>query len=451
MSIALIILAAGKGTRMNSDLPKVLHPIANAPMLIHAMQAGQALSPEKTLVVAGHGAELVAKEVSDFDPDAAVVLQEEQKGTAHAVDMCREALANFDGDVIVLFGDTPFVRAETLENMVAAKEQNAVVVLGFDAADPGKYGRLIMNGDQLERIVEFADASADERAVTFCNSGVMLVESKTLFDLISAISSDNAQGEYYLTDIVGLAREKGLNVTAVSCDEAETLGINSRAHLAEAEGIFQKNARAELLDLGVTLQQPETVMLSFDTVIGRDTVIEPNVYFGPHVTVESGTRIRAFSHLEGCHVSRGATVGPYARLRPGAELSENVHIGNFVEIKNAEVGEGTKVNHLSYIGDATLGSGTNIGAGTITCNYDGVMKHRTTIGDRVFIGSNTMLVAPVTVGDEAMTGSGSVITKNVPATDLALSRADQVNKPGVARKLFDLLKKKKQKQISETK
>lgn len=451
MSVALIILAAGKGTRMNSDLPKVLHPIANAPMLIHAMRAGQALLPEKTLVVAGHGADLVAKEVAAFDPEATVVLQEEQKGTAHAVDMCRETLASFEGDAIVLFGDTPFVRAETLQNMVAAKEHNAVVVLGFDAADPGKYGRLIMEGDQLERIVEFADASEEERAVCFCNSGVMLADSKTLFELISAITPDNAQGEYYLTDIVGLARDKGLSVTAVACDEAETLGVNSRVHLAEAEAVFQKTAREELLTLGVTLQQPETVMLSYDTVIGRDTIVEPNVYFGPGVTVESGTKIRAFSHLEGCHVSQGATVGPYARLRPGAELSENVHVGNFVEIKNAEVGEGTKINHLSYIGDATLGSGSNIGAGTITCNYDGVMKHRTTIGDRVFVGSNTMLVAPVTVGDEAMTGSGSVITKDVPATDLALSRSAQINKTGVGRKLFDLLKKKKQKLTLESK
>ncbi len=451
MSVALIILAAGKGTRMNSDLPKVLHPIANAPMLIHAMRAGQALLPEKTLVVAGHGADLVAKEVAAFDPEATVVLQEEQKGTAHAVDMCRERLADFEGDAIVLFGDTPFVRAETLQNMVAAKEHNAVVVLGFDAADPGKYGRLIMEGDQLERIVEFADASEEERAVSFCNSGVMLADSKTLFELISAITPDNAQGEYYLTDIVGLARDKGLSVTAVACDEAETLGVNSRVHLAEAEAVFQKTAREELLTIGVTLQQPETVMLSYDTVIGRDTIVEPNVYFGPGVTVESGTKIRTFSHLEGCHVSKGATVGPYARLRPGAELSENVHVGNFVEIKNAEVGEGTKINHLSYIGDATLGSGSNIGAGTITCNYDGVMKHRTIIGDRVFVGSNTMLVAPVTVGDEAMTGSGSVITKDVPATDLALSRSAQINKTGVGQKLFDLLKKKKQKLTLESK
>ncbi len=449
MSIALVILAAGKGTRMNSDLPKVLHPIANAPMLVHAMKAGAALSPARTVVVAGHEFDAVQSAAKEFNDDVVVVEQSEQKGTAHAVEVCREALLGFDGDVIVLFGDTPFVSEETLESMISAKAQNAVVVLGFEAADPGKYGRLMMSGDQLDRIVEFADASDEERAVTFCNSGVMLADRQTLFSLIESVGPHNAQGEYYLTDVVGLARQRGLGVTAVACDERETLGINSRAHLADAEAIFQTRARKELLDLGVTLQQPETVMLSFDTVIGRDTLIEPNVYFGPGVTIESGTRIRAFSHLEGCHVSRGATVGPYARLRPGAELSENVHVGNFVEIKNAEVGEGTKVNHLSYIGDATLGSGTNIGAGTITCNYDGVMKHRTTIGSKAFIGSNTMLVAPVSVGDEAMTGSGSVITKDVPEAALAISRAEQQTKPGVARKLFEILKKKKQKRALE--
>ncbi len=451
MSIALVILAAGKGTRMNSDLPKVLHPIANAPMVFHAMKAGDELNPERVLVVAGHGFEDVKAAVEDYDERAEVILQAEQRGTAHAVDVCRDALADFDGDVIVLFGDTPFVSAATLEKMVAAKAENAVVVLGFEAKDPGKYGRLVMDGKQLERIVEFADASNEERAITFCNSGVMLAARETLFDLIDKVEAGNAQGEYYLTDIVSLARSQGLDVTAVACDEEETLGINSRAHQAQAEAIFQSRARAELLDLGVTLQQPESVMLSFDTVIGRDTTIEPNVYFGPGVTVESGTRIRAFSHLEGCHVSRGATVGPYARLRPGAELSENVHIGNFVEVKNAEIGTGTKVNHLTYIGDATLGKGTNIGAGTITCNYDGVMKHRTVIGDSAFIGSNTMLIAPVNVGDHAMTGSGSVITKDVPSDALAISRADQINKPGLARKLFEILNKKKQKQASEKK
>lgn len=451
MSIALVILAAGKGTRMNSDLPKVLHPIANAPMLVHAMQAGTALSPSRTVVVAGHGFDTVQTAAKEFDEDVIVVEQKEQNGTAHAVDVCRDALQDFDGDVIVLFGDTPFVTAETLEKMVAAKAQNAVVVLGFEAVDPGKYGRLIMSGDQLDQIIEYADASDKERAVTLCNSGVMLADRTTLFSLISEISPQNTQGEYYLTDVVGLARKRGLGVTAVSCDESETLGINSRVHLAEAEAVFQTKARKDLMEMGVTLQQPDTVMLSFDTVIGRDTIIEPNVYFGPGVTVESGTHIRAFSHLEGCHVSRGAIIGPYARLRPGAELSENVHVGNFVEIKNADVGEGTKVNHLSYIGDATLGKGTNIGAGTITCNYDGVMKHHTTIGDNVFIGSNTMLIAPVTVGNEAMTGSGSVITKNIPEAALAIARAEQQTKPGVARKLFEILKKKKQKRALESK
>lgn len=450
MSIALVILAAGKGTRMNSDLPKVLHQIANAPMLIHTMQAGAALSPEHTVIVAGHGFDAVKAAALDYDPSATVVLQETQNGTGHATNMAADALADFDGDVIVLFGDTPFVTAETLERMVIARENNAVVVLGFEAADPGKYGRLVMNGTSLERIVEFADATDEERAITYCNSGVMLAKREQLFDLISALGSDNAQGEIYLTDIVGIARERGLSVTAVTCDEAETLGINSRTHLAQAEAVFQNRARAELMELGVTLQQPDTVMLSFDTFIGRDSVVEPNVYFGPNVTIESGARIRAFSHLEGCHVSRGATVGPYARLRPGAELAENTHVGNFVEIKNADIGEGTKVNHLSYVGDASVGKGTNIGAGTITCNYDGVMKHHTDIGDSAFIGSNTMLVAPVKIGNSAMTGSGSVITKDVPDNALALARADQVTKPGLAVKLFEILKKKKQRRDQES-
>jgi bifunctional UDP-N-acetylglucosamine pyrophosphorylase/glucosamine-1-phosphate N-acetyltransferase len=449
MSIALIILAAGKGTRMNSDLPKVLHKIAGAPMLIHAMHSGAALDPARVVIVAGHGFEAVKSTVAAHDPDATVVLQEEQKGTAHAVDAAREALADFEGDVIVLFGDTPFVRPETLARMAEARGDNAVVVLGFEAADPGKYGRLVMQGKSLEAIVEYADATDEQRAITFCNSGVMLADSKTLFAMISEIESDNAQEEYYLTDVVSIARNRGLSVTAVACDEAETLGINSRLHLADAEEIFQIRARRELMELGVTMQQPATVMLSHDTVIGRDTIVEPNVYFGPGVTVESGAHIRAFSHLEGCHVSRGAIIGPYARLRPGAELAEDVRIGNFVEIKNATLDEGAKVNHLSYIGDASVGAAANIGAGTVTCNYDGVMKHKTTIGKRAFIGSDTMLVAPVTVGDNAMTASGSVITEDVPAEALAVARAKQVNKLGLARKLFELLKSKKSKRDRE--
>ncbi len=287
--------------------------------------------------------------------------------------------------------------------------------------------------------------SDEERAVTLCNSGVIAAKARHVFDLIDAVGNENAAGEYYLTDIIGIARARGLSATVVRCDEAETLGINSRAELAAAEALFQQRARAAAQEDGVTLTAPETVFFAHDTVIGRDTVIEPNVVFGPGVTVESGATIRAFSHLEGCHVSRGGVIGPYARLRPGAELAEDVKIGNFVEIKNAQIAEGAKVNHLSYIGDATIGARSNIGAGTITCNYDGVFKHHTTIGADTFIGSNTMLVAPVTVGDAAMTGSGSVVTKDVPAGDLAVGRARQENKPGFAVRLFEKLKARKAK------
>ncbi len=443
MSIALVILAAGKGTRMNSEIPKVLHPIAQIPMLAHTMRSGAVLSPERTVIVTGHGSEAVAKAASEEDETASVIEQTEQLGTAHAVAQAREALDGFSGDVVVLYGDTPFLQRETLERMVAARRDNDLVILGFEAADPGRYGRLVMNGETLERIVEYKDASDDEKTITLCNSGLLACDAKTLFSLIDAVGNDNASGEYYLTDVVEIARDRGLDVSAVTCDEAETLGVNSRTDLAMADEVFQSRARAELLEMGVTLMAPVTVYLAADTVIGRDTVIEPNVVFGPGVTVESDATIRAFSHLEGCHVSRGAIVGPYARLRPGAELAENTRIGNFVEVKNAEISEGAKVNHLSYIGDASVGAASNIGAGTITCNYDGVMKHRTTIGENVFVGSNTMLVAPVTLGDGSMTATGTVVTRDVEPDALAVARARQDNKPGYARKLFDMLKAKK--------
>ena len=445
MATALIILGAGMGTRMNSDLPKVLHEIAGAPMLVHAMKSGAALAPAKTVIIAGHGAALVEKAAKAYDPDVAVAIQTDQLGTAHAVSQARDALSGFEGDALVLYGDTPFIRPETLAAMHAALQAHDVVVLGFEAADPGRYGRLIVTDGQLDRIVEFKDASDKERGVTLCNSGVIACNSTLLFDLVDAVGNDNAAGEYYLTDIVGIARGRGLSATVVACDESETLGINSRAELSDAEALFQARARAAALACGVTLTAPQTVTFAHDTVIGRDTVVEPNVVFGPGVTVESGATIRAFSHLEGCHVARGAVVGPYARLRPGAELAENVKVGNFVEIKNAQLAEGAKVNHLSYIGDASIGARSNIGAGTITCNYDGVFKHKTTIGEDVFIGSNTMLVAPVTVGDAAMTGSGSVVTKNVPAGDLAVGRAKQENKAGFALRLFEKLKARKAK------
>ncbi len=445
MSIALVILAAGKGTRMDSDLPKVLHKIGGAPLLHHAMLSASALEPERTIVVTGHGADLVEAAARDFDPDAIAVRQDEQLGTAHAVAQAKDALNGFNGDIIVLYGDTPFITTDTLETMIAARATHDVVVLGFDAADPGRYGRLIMDNGGLSKIVEFKDASDEERAVTLCNSGVICADSATLIDLVAAVGNDNASGEYYLTDIVGIANARRLKSTAVTCDEAETLGINSRAELAGAEATFQSNRRRALIDDGVMMQAPDTVYLSFDTIIGRDAEIEPNVIFAPGVTVESGARIRAFSHLEGAHVSRGATVGPFARLRPGAELAEDVHIGNFVEIKNATIDEGAKVNHLTYIGDAAIGARSNIGAGTITCNYDGVMKHKTTIGRDTFIGSNTMLVAPITVGNEAMTATATTVTKDVPDGAMAIARTEQTNKAGFARKLFSMLRAKKAK------
>ena len=445
MATALIILGAGKGTRMNSDLPKVLHPLGGAPLLVHAMKAGAAVSPARTVVVAGHGADAVSHAAQDFDPDAQVVLQAQQLGTAHAVAQARPALAGFAGDAIVLYGDTPFIRPDTLEAMLAARATHDIVVLGFTPPDPARYGRLVMQGDRLERIVEFKDATPEERAITLCNSGVLCADAETLFDLVAAVGNDNASGEYYLTGIVGLAHARGMSATVVQCDPAETQGIDSRAQLAAAEAQLQARMRAEALADGVGMAAPETVYFAHDTVIGRDAVIEPYVVFGPGVTVESGALIRAFSHLEGCHVAQGAQVGPYARLRPGAELAEDVRVGNFVEVKNAQVAAGAKINHLTYVGDADIGEKANIGAGTVTCNYDGVFKHRTTIGAGAFIGSSTMLVAPVTVGAGALTASGSVITENVPDGALALGRARQVNKPGLATRMFEKLKAAKAK------
>ena len=430
---------------MNSELPKVLHKIGGAPLVVHAMRAGELLDPQKRIIIAGHGADQVRTAVLDFDPSATVVLQQEQLGTGHAAGLAAQELKGFEGTAIVLFGDTPFVRPETLQAMVEAQKTHDVVVLGFHAADPGRYGRLVTEGDTLLRIVEHKDASEAERAISLCNSGVIACNAALLFELIGHIGNDNAAGEYYLTDIVAIAREMQRTATVVLCDESETLGINTRPELARAEDIFQTRARHTAQEDGVTLISPDTVHFAFDTVLGRDSIIEPYVVFGPGVTVESGATIRAFSHLEGCHVAQSAVVGPYARLRPGTELSENTRIGNFVEVKNARIGEGTKVNHLSYIGDATLGTQTNVGAGTITCNYDGVLKHHTTIGDSAFIGSNTMLVAPVHIGDRAMTGSGSVITSDVEPDALALSRAPQIEKPGMATKLMTMLKAKKAK------
>ena len=443
MGSALIILAAGKGTRMDSDMPKVLHRIGQAPLLWHAMRAGDALAPARTVVVAGHGAEQVGAAARVHDPEARMALQSEQLGTAHAVAQARAALEGFSGDVHVLYGDTPFLSEQTLRAMQSARAEHDIVVLGFEPVDPGRYGRLVTRGDALMRIVEWKDATEAERAIGLCNSGVVAAEARTLLSLVDAVGNDNAAGEYYLTDIVGIGRDRGLSAGVVRCDADETVGINTRAELTAAEAAFQARARARLAADGVTLLAPDSVFLAWDTVIGRDTELEPNLVFGPGVTVESGARIRAFSHLEGCHVSQGAIVGPFARLRPGAELAEDVHVGNFVEVKNAVLHEGAKANHLTYLGDAEIGANSNIGAGTITCNYDGVFKHRTTVGRGAFIGSDTLLVAPVTLGDGAMTASGTVVTANVPAGALAIGRARQETKPGFATRLFEKLRARK--------
>jgi bifunctional UDP-N-acetylglucosamine pyrophosphorylase/glucosamine-1-phosphate N-acetyltransferase len=441
MPTAVIVLAAGQGTRMNSEIPKVLHPLGAAPLLAHALATARSLEPERTILVVGHGGAAVAAAAQAIDETIVVVEQAEQKGTGHAVLAAAPALEGFEGDVVVLYADTPLIRPETLEAMLAARAEGAaVVVLGFEAADPGGYGRLIVDAAGLAAIVEARDATADQRAIRLCNSGLMAADAGTLLELLDAVEPNNAKGEYYLTDVVKLARARGLRAAAITCPEAETLGVNSRADLAAGEAAFQARARAEALENGVTLTDPASVFFALDTVVGRDVVIGPNVVFGPEVTVESGATILAFCHLEGCHVSRGARIGPFARLRPGAEIAEDVHIGNFVEVKNAIVEEGAKANHLAYIGDARIGAGANIGAGAITCNYDGVFKHHTDIGARAFVGSNAALVAPVTIGDDALVAAGSVITEDVPAGALALGRGRQATRPGLGQKLIERLR-----------
>lgn len=440
-AVALVVLAAGQGSRMQSDLPKVLHRLGGMPLVGHALMAGRSLDPQRVIVVAGHGAEAVTRTVAKLDPDARIALQTRQLGTGHAVAQALPLLDGFDGKVVVLYGDTPFISPDTLAQLIAHPAD--IAVLGFHAADPGRYGRLVTAGGDLDRIVEFKDADAATRAITLCNSGVMAADAALLRDLVGRLGNDNAAGEYYLTDVVALARDAGRRAAVVTCDEAETLGINTRAELAAAETAFQARRRAEALDAGVTLADPQTVWFAADTVIGRDAVIGQNVVFGPGVTIETGAEILPFCHLEGCHVSAGATVGPFARLRPGAELGGGVHVGNFVEVKNSVLGEGVKVGHLTYLGDADIGERTNIGAGTVTCNYDGVGKHRTEIGADAFIGSDTMLVAPVRIGARALTGSGSVITEDVPDDALALGRARQVNKPGLGARIMQALRAQK--------
>ena len=446
---AVILLAAGKGTRMKSDLTKVLHRLAGQPLINHALDAAAALNPARCVVVVGPGMADVATAVA---PHPAAV-QTRQKGTADAVLAARDALSGFGGEsgeatILVLYADTPMIGADTLARMVSVRKSGAqIVVLGFRPEDPAEYGRLVLDGSgALEAIVEYRDADGAQRAIDLCNSGVMAISAEYIWDLLDRVGSDNAKGEYYLTDIVGLARGDGLACAVVEGAEGEVLGINSRNDLAAAEAAWQQARRARAMADGATLIDPATVWFAHDTQLGRDVTIGPSVFFGPGVTVADGAVIHAFCHLDGVAIGPGASAGPFARLRPGAVIGEGARVGNFVEVKNAVLGAGAKANHLSYIGDAEVGAGANIGAGTITCNYDGFLKHRTEIGEGAFIGSNTALVAPVKVGKGALVGAGSTITKNVPDDAVAVTRGRQTVVEGAAKKYRERkLKEKKAK------
>jgi bifunctional UDP-N-acetylglucosamine pyrophosphorylase/glucosamine-1-phosphate N-acetyltransferase len=427
MTTTAIILAAGLGTRMKSALPKTLHPIAGRPMLHHLL-ASCADAFDRIVVVVGPDMEQVAKAAHPYT----VVVQHERLGTAHAA---LQAAGEFgDGEVAVLYADNPLIKTETLKRLLDRRRQGdaALALLAMRPLNPAKYGRVITDGDYVERIVEWADATADQRAIGLCNAGVLCGDAAQVRDWLKRVRNDNSKGEYYLTDLVELARADGGKVGAVEAPADELRGVNSRVELAEAEACVQADLRRMAMENGATLQAPETVFFAWDTVLGQDVTIGPNVVFAPGVTVENEVEIRAFCHLEACHVSRAAIIGPYARLRPGTRVGVAAHVGNFVELKATDLGDGAKANHLSYIGDAIVGPGTNIGAGTITCNYDGFAKHRTTIGAGVFVGTNSVLVAPVSLGDGAFTAAGSIITQDVGVDEMAFGRPRQINKPGLA-------------------
>jgi bifunctional UDP-N-acetylglucosamine pyrophosphorylase/glucosamine-1-phosphate N-acetyltransferase len=429
-----VVLAAGEGTRMKSARPKVLHEVAGRSMLGHVLAAVAEAGATRAAVVVGPGRDDVGAEARRFAPDVAVFTQGERLGTAHAVLAARAALVEGGDDVVVAFADTPLVEASTFARLRAPlAEGAAVVVLGFTARDPAGYGRLVTDEGGLAAIREDRDATPEERAITLCNGGLMALRGDRALALLEQVGNRNAQGEYYLTDLVAVARAGGERVEIVTAPEVEVQGINDRAQLAAVEAVVQDRLRLKAMKAGVTLVAPQTVFFSLDTEISPDVTVEPYVVFGPGVRIEGGAVIHAFSHLEGARVAKGASVGPYARLRPGAALGEKARVGNFVEVKNAELGAGAKANHLAYIGDATVGEGANIGAGVITCNYDGFDKHRTEIGKGAFVGTNSSLVAPVSIGEGAYVGSGSVITRNVPPDALAFERAQQTVKQGWAK------------------
>ena len=445
--LLIVILAAGKGTRMKSAVPKVMHEIAGRTMLGHALNACQELGAETIAVVVGPDMEDVRAAALQQVPDAGVYIQERQDGTAGAMLAAREAIANHKGDVLVQYADTPLLTVGTLERLHARlDDETGVAVLGFDASDPSGYGRLLTGADGwLQAIREDKDASDDERRITLCNSGVMAFRLDNLLGVLDRIGNANAKGEFYLTDAIEIACSDGARAGVVVCTEDEVMGINSRDQLALAEALYQKHARLAAMLEGATLIAPETVWFSYDTKIGRDVVIQPNVFFGPGVTIGDNVEILANCHFEQSRIGAGSRVGPFARFRPGAQLGENVRIGNFVEVKNTVLGDGAKANHLSYLGDGEIGAGSNIGAGTIFCNYDGFEKHRTVLGPGVFIGSNASLVAPVKIGEGAYVGAGSVITKNVAADALAVTRASQEERPGWAAKFRALIMRRRAK------
>ena len=441
---AVVILAAGQGTRMRSDTHKVLHPIAGRPLLLHLLDRVDGLGATRRVVVVGKGREQVEAAVAGRD--VAIALQAEQKGTGHAVQQAESALEDYDGPVLILYGDTPFVEADTLRRMLDRLDGPGgpgVVVLGSHPADPAAYGRIILGeGDHIARMVEFRDATEEERAVTLCNSGMMALRSRDLFRWLGEVGNDNAAGEYYLPDVVNVAAREGRDAVVIEGDAYETAGVNSRAELAHLELEWQRRRREQVLQDGATLIDPESVWFAHDTLLGRDVTVEPHVVFGSGVKVADGATIKAFSHIEGATIAAGAVIGPFARLRPGAVIGEKAKVGNFVEVKKSVLGRGAKANHLSYIGDSEVGEGANIGAGTITCNYDGYGKHRTFIGAGAFIGSNTALVAPVTVGEGAIVGAGSVITKNVAADSLAVERSEQRGMSGWAKRFRERMSRK---------
>lgn len=430
--VAAIVLAAGRGTRMKSEFHKVLHPLAGRPMLLHLLAAVDALDPTAKVIVVGAQRDQVEAAVAGTG--ALVAVQDPQHGTGHAVRQAESALRGFDGDVLILYGDVPLVTSKTMQMMLGKLNSGTgIVVLGFRPRDAAAYGRIDADADgTIRKMVEFKDANAGERALSLCNSGLMAVRSSDLWRLLARIGNDNAAGEYYLPDIVALYAADGGRAVVVETDADEVAGINSRAELATVELGWQSRRRAEMMDSGVTLIAPDTVWFAYDTSVGRDVTIEPNVFFGPGVTIADGATVHAFSHIAGATLGAGAEVGPFVRLRPGAQLGPHTKVGNFVEIKQAKLGEGAKASHLSYIGDADVGPHANIGAGTITCNYDGFFKYRTVIGAGAFIGSNSALVAPVTIGDGAIVGAGSVVTRDVDADALVLARGEQATKSGWA-------------------